>query len=127
MKTLVGALALSLAAQGAALAQTPVTLTPVGKTSPAASVTLSQQGANLLISLSLPQGYQPARAAIFSGTCDAGASGASMSGDEPISLNINATGGAATTTLTGVTLKDFTAKPHVIVVLGTPALCGDLK
>lgn len=140
MKMLIGALALIVAAQGAAIAQTSpapntaiqmhgnvITLVPAGKKSPAGSATLAQQnGGGLIVALSLPQGYQPARAAIVSGTCENNTA-ASLSPDEPVALNVNATGGSANTTLPDVTLNDLTSKPHVVIVLGTPALCGDIK
>jgi hypothetical protein len=154
MKTLIGALVLALAAQGATIAQTPsaspngsgsmqaggaVTLVPAGKKGPAGSAVLSQQGANLLVTLHLPQGYMAGgKAMIAQGECKT-MGGASMKANAKTynlmtsskdnasgTMTTGATSGGTTTTLENVSLETLTSTPHVIVVQGTPSLCGDV-
>lgn len=141
MKTVLGALALALAVQGAAVAQTTapspqasgttegggaVTLVPAGKKGPAGSAVLSQQGGNLLVTLHLPQGYQSTgKAAIYSGSCKSSGT-AAMSSGQSYALTVDAKGSPSTTTLQNLSLDKLTSSPHVIVVMGTPALCGDV-
>ena len=141
MKTLFGALALAMAMQGAALAQsTPipsasgamqsggaVTLVPVGKKGPAGSAVLLQQGENLQVTLHLPTGYQSTgKATIASGTCSSSGA-ANMTAGQSYPLTVGTTNAAEMTTLHNLTIESLTASPHVIVVMGTPALCGDIS
>ena len=151
MKILFGALALALAVQGAAFAQTPaaspqaagaktqgggaVTLVPAGKKGPAGSAVLSQQGANLLVTLHLPPGYQASgKAAIYSGSCNATGGAAMTNGKSyPLKVESNSNTSSTTdmssgtaTTINNVSLETLTSSPHIIVVEGTPTLCGDV-
>jgi|SRR5581483_3605901 hypothetical protein len=142
MKTLIGAVALALAVQGAAIAQTPsaspnpsgsmqaggaVTLVPAGKKGPAGSAVLSQQGANLVVTLHLPQGYMAGgKAMIAQGTCKSSGSAATTAGGKTYNLQVNSGSGGTMTTLQNLSIDSLTSSPHVIVVQGTPALCGDV-
>jgi hypothetical protein len=142
MKMIFGALAIALALQGAALAQMTaapspqasgtmqgggaVPLIPAGKKGPAGSAVLSQQGANLLVTLHLPAGYTAGKAAIYSGTCKSSGA-AAMSTGTSYALTVTQTSGPSMTTLKNLSLDMLTSSPHVIVVQGTPALCGDMS
>jgi hypothetical protein len=148
MKTLILALAIATIAQSAAAAQTPaaspnpsgsmqgggaVTLVPAGKKGPAGSAVLSQQGANLLVTLHLPQGYTPSgKAMVASGTCNSSGAAAMAKTGKTYNLMVSAsdsgtsTSGGVMTTLENVSLESLTSSPHIIVVQGTPALCGDV-
>lgn len=152
MKILIGSLTLALAIQGVSIAQTPsaspnssgsmqaggaVTLVPAGKKGPAGSAVLSQQGANLMVTLHLPQGYMAGgKAMIASGTCKSGGGAAMTAGGKTYNLQVNsgsggsqmtgASTGGTTTTVQNLSIDTLTSSPHVIVVQGTPALCGDV-
>jgi hypothetical protein len=109
-----------------------VTLVPAGKKGPAGSAVLSQQGANLLVTLHLPQGYTPSgKAMVASGSCKSSGAAAMTKSGKTYNLMVNAsntgaTSGGVMTTLQNVSLDSLTSSPHIIVVQGTPALCGDV-
>lgn len=141
MKTLIGALAFVLALQGAALAQSAspqpsgategggaVTLVPAGKKGPAGSAVLAQQGDNLVVTLHLPQAYQPSgKAMIAAGTCNASGTAATTNDTTTYALTVSSTSAPSMTTLHSVSLQTLLASPHVIVVQGSPTLCGDVS
>jgi hypothetical protein len=144
MKMMIGVLALAVAVQGAAFAQTPaaspqasnatmgggaVTLVPAGKKGPAGSAVLSQEGTNLIVTLHLPPGYQSTgKAAISAGSCEASGT-AAMAGGKSYQLKVGGSSDVNTgtmTTIPNVTIDTLTSSPHIITVQGTPALCGDV-
>lgn len=143
MKTLVGALAFVFALQGAALAQSAspqpsasgatggggaVTLVPAGKKGPAGTAVLSEQGDNLTVTLHLPQGYQSSgKAMIAAGTCNPSGTAATTNDTTTYQLTVGTKSGPSMTTLHSVSLQSLLASPHVIVVQGAPALCGDIS
>lgn len=143
MKILVGAVAFVLALPGAALAQSAspqpaasaatggggvVTLVPLGKKGPAGSAVLSQQGDNLIVTLQLPQAYQSSgKAMIAAGTCDPSGTAATTNDTTTYQLTVGTKSGPSMTTLHSVSLQSLVASPHVIVVQGMPALCGDIS
>ncbi len=140
MKIFAGALVLALAVQGATLAQSSspqpmgstqgggaVTLVPAGKKGPSGSAVLSQQGANLTVTVQLPQAYQVGGKAMISpGTCSS-TGAATMTKGTTYALTISPGSGPSQTTLTNLSLETLTSSPHIIVVQGTPALCGDVS
>jgi hypothetical protein len=103
-----------------------VPLIPEGKKGPSGSAVLSQEGANLKVTLQLPQGYSSTKAAIYAGTCKSSGA-AAMSTGTSYTLTVDQKSGPSMTTLNNVSLDSLTASPHVIVVQGTPALCGDIS
>ena len=142
MKILAGALAFVLAVPGAALAQSAspqpsasgatgggvVTLVPAGKKSPAGSALLSQQGDNLTVTLQLPQAYQSSgKAMIAAGTCNPSGTAATTNDTTTYQLTVGTKSGPSMTTLHSVSLQSLLASPHVIIVQGTPSLCGDMS
>lgn len=115
-----------------------VTLVPAGKKGPAGSAVLSQQGPNLLVTLHLPQGYVASgKAMLAEGTCKNMGGAAMKTGGKTYDLMVGtnnaasgtstgATTGGTMTTLQNVSIEALTSAPHVIVVQGTPTLCGDV-
>lgn len=143
MKIFIGVLALALAVQGAAVAQTTspsprpqpsgtmqgggaVPLVPVGKKGAGGSAVLAQQGSNIMVTLTLPQGYTVHRAIIASGSCKSSGA-ASVTGGDSYDLNVSNTNQSTNTTIPNASLEKLVATPHVILVQGTAALCGDLS
>lgn len=115
-------------ASGAMQSGGAVTLVPVGKKGPAGSAVLAQQGNDLQVTLHMPPGYQSTgKASIYSGTCKSNGSAAMTSGKSyPLTLSKTASNAPDMTTLRDLTIESLTSSPHVIVVMGTPALCGDI-
>lgn len=107
-----------------------VTLVPAGKKGPAGSAVLSQQGANLLVTLHLPPGYQSTgKATISAGSCTSSGT-ATMGKGKSYQLKVGGNSDMTTGTVTTVpnmTLDMLTSSPHIITVQGAPALCGDVN
>lgn len=140
MKTLIAALALALAAQGASIAQMTspqpasstqgggaVTLVAAGKKGPSGAAVLSQQGTDLIVTLQLPQAYQSSgKAMIASGSCSSSGI-ATMTKGTTYTLTLPSGSAPGKTKISNVALETLVSSPHIIVVQGSPALCGDMS
>jgi len=103
-----------------------VPLIPAQKKGPSGSATLAQQGSDVVVTLQLPTGYSSrAKVAIYNGSCKSTGE-ASAKGKALYTLTSADTNGMSKTTIGNVTVEKLVGSPHVIVVQGSPPLCGDL-
>jgi hypothetical protein len=103
-----------------------VPLIPANKKGPSGTATLAQQGGDLVVTLQLPSGYAATgAAAIYNGSCKSTGQ-AAPKGKALFTLTAADTNGTSKTTIPKTTVEMLVGHPHVLVVQGTPQLCGDI-